>query len=414
MDETEDSINLGDVLGDNTSATTDEDNLDESLNESDDLYSKMVDKGILDPNDKKAKDNNPLSPENWLGTEKDRGRAIQKKVNKEMPVARVPHNNPSAGSNDGSLYNKLKQNGCLESLNESATILFDPENPDEFISQYGNTFITANDVIYDDTFNVGMDGLDDPFAGCNLVLKGDKYIIPKGAKCEINPNGVNGLTEISVNGGEPLDLAGDSFEVLVGDTLSESLESATIETDSDTIQVNKEGDSFSINTSEKTASTEGETISPVSPEVQSEIEANSEEPVEDISDDEYADMDIDDVDEDSFDGVTESYLKEAYNNVKAYKTSSVREKDNKLFVEGVITFNSGNQKATKFIYEGLSTDGKGKIRLSGINENISKDKAFTVNATLKDKRLVTESLSYRYEAKSSSGKNKLIEGYIKR
>ena len=195
--------------------------------------------------------------------------------------------------------------------------------------------------------------------------------------------------------------------------LSESLESATIETDSDTIQVNKDGESFSINTEAKTTeSAEGETISPVSPEVRDEIEANSEESIP--AEDEFTDLDIDDIDEESLDGVTESYLKEAYSNVNSYKTSKVSEKNNKFIIEGIIKFNSGKEKTTSFIYEGISTDGKGKIRLHGTNNSIAEGKAFTLDCSLKDKKMITESLSYHYEAKLSSGKNKLVEGFIKR
>lgn len=125
----------------------------------------------------------------------------------------------------------------------------------------------------------------------------------------------------------------------------------------------------------------------------------------------FTDIDIDDVDENSLDDVTESYLKEAYNNVRAYKTSKISEKNGKLFVEGIITFKSGNQRATEFIYEAYNTNGKGKIKLVGKNANICEGKGFVVNGKMKGSQMITESLSYNYIAKNSK---KNVSGIVKR
>ena len=197
------------------------------------------------------------------------------------------------------------------------------------------------------------------------------------------------------------------------ESLYEKLQSAMLETEDDIININNDNGSLNISTSEKNTSEAGdEVIAPVSDDIKDQIESNTEdssieEPLTD--DDSLTDIDIDDVDEDSLDNVTESYLKEAYNNVRAYKTSKITEKNGKLFVEGIITFKSGNQKATKFIYEGLNTDGKGKVRLVGKNENICRGRAFTLDGNVKGSKLVTESFKYNYRPKNS---NKVISGHI--
>ena len=197
------------------------------------------------------------------------------------------------------------------------------------------------------------------------------------------------------------------------ESLYEKLQSAMLETEDDVINVNNDNGSLNISTSKKNAPEDGdEVIVPVSDDVKDQIESNTEdssieEPL--AGDDSLTDIDIDDVDEDSLDNVTESYLKEAYNNVRAYKTSKITEKNGQLFVEGIITFKSGNQKATKFIYEGLNTDGKGKVRLIGKNKNICEGRAFTINGSVKGSKLVTESFKYNYRPKNS---NKIVSGYI--
>ncbi len=66
-------------------------------------------------------------------------------------------------------------------------------------------------------------------------------------------------------------------------------------------------------------------------------------------------------------------MKGTYENVKGYKTESVKEQDdNKLVVEGLITFNSGKVKKTSFIFEAKDITKSGKVRFIGENCQLSR------------------------------------------
>lgn len=100
--------------------------------------------------------------------------------------------------------------------------------------------------------------------------------------------------------------------------------------------------------------------------------------------------DLEDFDEESFDSHISEYLTEVYSNVKTFKTTSCSTDKGRLIVEGLLTFNSGKAKKTKFIFEGSR---KG---ICGYNSDISDSKAFSLKTSIVDNRLLTEGLKYKY------------------
>ena len=117
---------------------------------------------------------------------------------------------------------------------------------------------------------------------------------------------------------------------------------------------------------------------------------------------------VEEIDEESLDKLTENYLTEVYSNVKSFKTTDCSLTENKLVVEGKITFNSGKSKSTKFIYEATKT-ADNKLVLEGLNADFATEKAFVLNCNLDTANcLVVESLNYKYTIN-----NTLVEGLTK-
>ena len=142
------------------------------------------------------------------------------------------------------------------------------------------------------------------------------------------------------------------------------------------------------------------------------FEDDDEEPIED--DDEEIDYDIDEFNEDEFDKLGESYLKEVYENVQSFKTSSVHLHENSLIIEGKIKFNSGAEKTTHFIFEAKDATNNGKVRFIGENANITRGKkAFTLTGRVNGSKFIAESFNYNYRAKDAEGKSNRVYGTIK-
>ena len=124
-------------------------------------------------------------------------------------------------------------------------------------------------------------------------------------------------------------------------------------------------------------------------------------------------MDIDEVDETALDELGESYLKEVYENVDSFKTSNVSSTDTHLVVEGVIKFKSGATKKTGFIFEAHSVTPDGKVRFTGKNEHFSRGaKSFILTGKIENKKLISESFTYNYRAKTADGKSNRIYGTV--
>lgn len=164
------------------------------------------------------------------------------------------------------------------------------------------------------------------------------------------------------------------------------------------------------NSEEMLAPVDDETVAEIKDEVVDEP-LEDEEPAED----EVEDIDIDEFDEEGFDELGESYLKKVYENVNSFKTTGIKEIKNKLCIEGLINFKSGNTKKTSFLFEAKDVDSKGKIRFIGENREITRGKkSFTVAGRMKGKKFMCESLNYNYRAKDEKGKSTRLYGTIKR
>ena len=204
--------------------------------------------------------------------------------------------------------------------------------------------------------------------------------------------------------------------------VKESVESVEVKTDTDKICVDTEGDSTKVEVKPRDDfEAEAEMIAPVDDEVKDEIEAEqvsdeevSDEEVED--EDNFEDVDFDEFDEESFDELGERYLKKVYENVKSYKTSSGSMKNDKLKLEGVITFNSGKQAKTTFLFEGASILKNGTLKLIGENKNFSdKKNAFGLRGRVSGNKLMVESFNYNYIGKdAATGQSKKLYGTIRK
>lgn len=178
------------------------------------------------------------------------------------------------------------------------------------------------------------------------------------------------------------------------DELTESFENVHVDLDDAEITIKSKEPKIDLGVEND------EMIVPVPEEVQTDIEANAdEEPAnEEPEDEEEQEVDIEDFDEDTFDELGESYLKEAYDNVKAYKTSKVSVSGNTLFIEGKITFNSGKVNTTKFKFESKDITKNGVARFLGENMNFAKQKnSYALIGKFEGNKFISESFRYNYK-----------------
>lgn len=198
-----------------------------------------------------------------------------------------------------------------------------------------------------------------------------------------------------------------------GGELTESMNNVRVETDENTVTVNSDENGKVTVTTEPNESPvdSGEMIAPIPDEEQSaiidsELSADVDAPVEgeeidlggaeELPEDEI-DFDMEEIDEESADNLGESYLKRVYENVDSFKTTNSYIRENKIILEGVISFTSGKKSKTGFILESRSADKTGKVSFTGYNKHFTDNKnAYLFEGKVKDKRLVLEKMSYRY------------------
>lgn len=209
--------------------------------------------------------------------------------------------------------------------------------------------------------------------------------------------------------------------------MNESIENISVETDSDTINVKPSEDGkVTVETQPKEA--EAGTLEPVNPETKAEIEiANGieeeskeeveetvEEPETSVEEDE-GEIEVTDFDEDQFNELGESYLKEVYGNVNNFKTTKGYIDGDRIKLEGLINFNSGKQAKTSFIFESFNVSKRGKYKFIGENIQITNRKnAFIMSGDIKEGKLLPESLTYNYNAKdANTGKLQRVYGTVK-
>lgn len=185
--------------------------------------------------------------------------------------------------------------------------------------------------------------------------------------------------------------------------LKEGMEDISITTEDQVIKV------------KATPRADKEEIEPITP---AELEKAQEEaaPIDTTTDgEEEVDVELDEIDSESFDELGESYLKKVYDNVNSFETTDASLVENKLMLEGVIEFASGKKAKTKFLFEGKEMTKKGKIKFIGENVNLSKNKrAFTLTGTANKGNLICEQLNYNYLAKDEKGASKRLYGTVRK
>lgn len=177
--------------------------------------------------------------------------------------------------------------------------------------------------------------------------------------------------------------------------LKEEIENITIETEKEKINVSSE--------EKEDDESEGEMIAPVDAETEEKFK----------TEDEYQDIDIDEFEEKDFDELGEKYLRNIYENVKSFKTTKGAINGNKLKLEGVITFKSGKQGKTNFLFEARSITKTGKLKFIGENKQFAKgNKTFTLTGSMNGKKLMVESLTYNYKTRDNNGNSKKLYGTV--
>ena len=189
----------------------------------------------------------------------------------------------------------------------------------------------------------------------------------------------------------------------------------------DDFDMDTESDDFEVT---EDAVAGDEVIAPLSDETEEEIVNNSEESepeVEEETSEEETfeeepkgeDVEVDEFDEETFDELGESYLRRCYENVKGYKTTQVRIDENLLKVDGIITFKSGAQKKTNFVFEAKEQKNK-RFIFEGYNTQINKGKrAFKLNCSIQNKTVIPTALKYNYSGNNSLNESVKLTGVVK-
>lgn len=122
-----------------------------------------------------------------------------------------------------------------------------------------------------------------------------------------------------------------------------------------------------------------------------EVEVNGKETVVPVSEEtkQEIELDIDDVDKDSIQVATEECLKESYKDVKFFRVGSVKNKNNKVIVEGIVGLNSGKKRNMKFVYESYKCSGS-KLGFKG--HTLQLKEQFSLVGNVKNGKLVCESI----------------------
>ena len=198
-------------------------------------------------------------------------------------------------------------------------------------------------------------------------------------------------------------------------SLTEGVNNVNVETDDSIVNVaTDDSGKVTVSTEPKTdATSDAETIAPVSDELTNEIiDANTED--EEEAEMAEVDFDIDEIDEESIDELGESYLKSVYENVDSFKTTRVSSRNDKFIIEGVINFKSGAAKQTGFIFEAASATKQGKVKFIGENKHLCRgNKAFTLTGKMDGSKLIAESFTYNYRAKNAEGKPTKVYGTVR-
>ena len=209
------------------------------------------------------------------------------------------------------------------------------------------------------------------------------------------------------------------YEVAAGkfESIKEDFNKVDIETDTQKMSMESdESGKVTVTTEPKTPESDleagTEVIAPVSDEVKAEFKSSEDTAEEEP---EEIDYDFDEFEEKDFDSLGEGFLRKVYENVKSFKTTEGRLNGNNLMLEGLITFKSGKQAKTNFVFEAYKATKTGKLKFIGENKQFAKGKkSFTLSGKADGKKLVCESLTYNYCAKAQDGNSKRLYGTIRK
>lgn len=240
--------------------------------------------------------------------------------------------------------------------------------------------------------------------------------------------------EVEVDG-EDVDIESEEDDEDLDESLKEGFNDVQITTDDQHLTMTQDSETGKVTVEtepiqkEESFESEDMMIAPLNDEDEQEIEDNSDqlkaeeseevledEPPEESEDKESEEVDVADFEESLFNDLGQKYLTEVYDNIESFNTSNVYQdnKNNKLIIEGVIKFNSGNSKKTSFIFEAKDIDKDRKVRFVGENQQITKGKkSFTLRGTLKDGTLLSESLTYNYRTRDNDGESIRLYNTIK-
>lgn len=239
--------------------------------------------------------------------------------------------------------------------------------------------------------------------------------------------------------GEDVDIESEEDDKDLDESLKEGFNDVQISTDDQHLTMTQDSETGKVTVEtepiqkEESFESEDMMIAPLNNEEEQEIEDSSdqlkaeedEEESEEVSEDETSEesedeeseeVDVSDFEESLFNNLGQKYLTEVYENIESFNTSNVYQdnKNNKLIIEGVIKFNSGNSKKTSFIFEAKDIDKDRKVRFVGENQQITKGKkSFTLRGTLKDGTLLSESLTYNYRTRDNDGESIRLYNTIK-
>ena len=239
--------------------------------------------------------------------------------------------------------------------------------------------------------------------------------------------------------GEDVDIKSEENDEDLSESLKEGFNDVQITTDDQHLTMTQDSETGKVTVEtepvnqEESFEDEEMMIAPLNDEEEQEIEDNSDqlkaeeseeeseevpedEVPEESEDEESEDVDISDFDESLFNNLGQKYLTEVYDNIESFNTSNVYQdnKNNKLIIEGSIKFKSGNTKKTSFIFEAKDIDKDRKVRFVGENQQITKGKkSFTLRGTLKEGKLLSESLTYNYRTRDNDGESIRLYNTIK-
>lgn len=273
----------------------------------------------------------------------------------------------------------------------------------------------AQDVSIDEDGEIANMGEECPYCYSSDGYKIIGQVAPYSAtevNVEVEPKDAEDSDESTKSDDETADLV-DTENEIVEESLTEGIQNIDVETENDNIHIQ----------AEEKVETDAEMIAPLEASTKEvfdpqenpseETETEVEEPIEGEEGDEV-DFEMDEFDEDSFDGLGESYLKNVYENVESFKTTKVTSNERQLTLEGVIKFNSGKTKTTRFVFEAKDATRQGKVRFIGENKQLSRGKkSFTLVGRINENKLISESLNYNYRAKNDTGKSTRVYGTVK-